>query len=227
MGLSLSTPRAAWVSPAAAKAPRAAVMSAEATPRPRHSASVAERHDPSVAAPGHLVVGFVPAADTDGDRLLVAIDGDEREVGPRAEAVDLSCHVVADTGVEPQWSANVALRTTSNSPSRSSGQLIGSTRRRPRRRGGSVGQWTPQLLEPAHRLEPEPQEQPLVGVALLVGLDADALGQVAVAGSQQLRLRAPSPTASAPVRSLPRWAGATVPGMKQRSWTTSDGMCTV
>ena len=40
MGLSLSTPRAAWVSPAAAKASSEAAMSAEATPRPRHSASV-------------------------------------------------------------------------------------------------------------------------------------------------------------------------------------------
>ncbi len=185
MGLSLSTPRAAWVRPAAAKALQRGGDERRGDPATAPLGQRAEGHDPAVTPAGHLVVRLVPRVDADPDGAVVAVDGDEREVGARPEAVDLfvprrrrgrrRTPVVGERGVAHGQQLVVAIVR----PRDDRDTVDLDTRRQVRER-------SPELLEPAHGLEAEAGEQSLVGDSLLVGLDVDALGEVALARPQQL-----------------------------------------
>ena len=96
-------------------------MSAEAIPRPRHSASVPRvmiqpsRRPVTSSSASYRALTLIPTARSSPSTAMNERSG--RDPKPWI----CSCHDVGEIGVEPQWSANVALRTDSSSSSRSSG----------------------------------------------------------------------------------------------------------
>ena len=172
-------------------------MSAEAIPAPAPLGQRAEGHDPAVAPAGHLVVRLVSCVDADADGAVVAVESDEREVGAQPEAVDLivprrrrhrrRAPVIGERGVAHGEQFVVAIIR----PRDDRHTVDLDVRRQIRER-------SPELLEPAHRLEAEAGEQSLVGDPLLLGFDVDALGEVALARPEQ-----PGGVADRPRHQLP------------------------
>ena len=196
-------------------------MSAEADAAASPLGERAERHDPPVAAPGHLVVGLVAGVHADGDRPLVAVDGDEREIGSRAEAVDLVLpRPSASSASIPSGRRRRRCARRAAPSSRSSGQAmidtpsIGDRRRHVGRADGAA----PRTSAPARKPSRVNSRRSARRAARRRRRRCAWAGRVGWIAAARMPWSVAHAISSRPIPS-PRWAGATVPSTKQRSWT--------